>query len=266
MPESPEVKVITDQLHQKLTGHTVTSFQILGGRFSKENISSLEEIRDYLPLKIEYIKCKGKFIYWKLGYDWFLWNTLGMTGEWSSTKTKHAAFSVCFNDNIIYFNDIRHFGTIKFSQGEKELAAKLNSLGPDILSEPPSRDEFYKIIHRYDKSIAEILMDQKILSGIGNYIKAESLYRAKISPWRSASSLSKKESESLYEALRDVVQSSYSLGGNSLKDYKDVNGKEGSYSNFLLVYGKKRDPLGFPVIREETLDKRTTWWVKEIQV
>lgn len=290
MPEGAEVRIIADQLKKKLVGRTLYYTQVIGGRYQKPILSrtlleGYEATKKTLPgwkdaslafpIKILDIASKGKFIYWTLEKEWYLWNTLGMTGEWSLEQTKHS--SVLMNIRLkkeigwtehfdIFFNDIRHFGTLKFVKGQKEMAAKLRSIGPDMLLNPPSVKDFSRIIKaRGERTLAESLMDQRVISGVGNYVKAEALYRCKLSPWRQSNILSDKETSALHKAIVQVLKESYDHGGTTLRNYRDTEGKEGSFSDLLVVYGKEKDPAGRLVSKETTADKRTTWWVPEVQ-
>lgn len=281
MPEGPEVKIITEQLAKKIENQYLWFFEkAIGSRYTHVNPDGTDELIKALPLKIIKIACKGKFIYWQLENDWSVWNTLGMTGSWSVIP-RHTKFGEKEHPAILLgisekpekeyetwavFSDVRHFGTIKFVKGKGELDKKLKSFGPDMLSAPPDVNTFYKIVTRQGKkSIAEVLMNQKYLSGVGNYIKAEALYRAEISPWRYCALLTIDDTAKLRQSIIDVMTESYNAQGATLATYKTVSGEEGSFASQLKVYGKLNDPYGNPITSEETLDKRTTWWVPAIQ-
>jgi len=273
MPEGAETKRFVDQLNQVLKGKSLSKIKILSGRYAKHgNPDGLQYFEKLLPLKVEEISCKGKFIYWKFkDTESNMWNTLGMSGSWSLNPS-HKRVEFVFSDSAIihqsiYFSDIRNFGTIKFSSSKQELKKKLESIGPDMLSNPPTIDEFRLIMSsQSSKNICKTIMDQSVISGVGNYVKAESLYLSRISPHRSCSSLSILEVESLYNAIRSVLTESYASGGSTLQTYKDLYGNVGSYSGRFLVYGKRVDPIGNPVCTTETLDGRTTHWVPSIQI
>jgi formamidopyrimidine-DNA glycosylase len=273
MPEGPEVKKYTDQLNKHLLGSQIVDIAILSGRYKKENdIPGLLSIKGELPLLIESVACKGKFIYWTFkDTESSMWNTLGMTGSWGfQSAHQRVRFTVRKDQNInheIFFSDIRNFGTIKFSDSKKELSKKLNSIGPDMLSDPPAFESFKTIIlSQGHKNICKTLMDQSNISGVGNYVKAESLYLSKLSPHRNCSSLSEKELMLLYLSIKSVLSESYTSGGSTLKTYRDLYGNVGSYSGRFLVYGKSIDPLGNKVSTVETPDGRTTHWVPSIQI
>jgi formamidopyrimidine-DNA glycosylase len=109
-------------------------------------------------------------------------------------------------------------------------------------------------------------MDQSIFAGVGNYIRAEALYLAKISPWRQANLMKKEEVVTLCQALADVMNESYSHQGATILTYKDAYGAEGKYSSCFKVYGQATDPLGNPIIKEETPEGRTIHWCPTIQI
>lgn len=279
MPEGPEVKIITEQLAKEIVGKYLQDIEFgPTGRYKQEEPEGSKELLKALPLQILKVSCKGKFIYWELENEWSMWNTLGMTGnwrcwEWPANVDKHTSVLFLLSSNkhdtegdSVCFSDIRHFGTVKFVKGTNKLNKKLDSLGPDMLSAVVPFSIFDKIIKfGKSKTIVEILMDQKYISGVGNYIKAESLYRAGISPWRKCNTLSDNESAKLYQEIKTVLQESYQAQGNTFSTYKNVLGESGNYVSQLKVYGKDIDPLGNKVISEETKDKRTSWWVPGVQ-
>ena len=136
MPEGPEVKKTVDWL-QNFKGKTLESVGIISGRYGKKKeIPGWE--RFVFPVLLKDINCKGKFIYFTFSdeqEDYYMFNTLGMSGMWTNVRTTHARVCFLFKDaEPLYFTDIRNFGTLKIVTSEKELNKKLNSLGPDVLS------------------------------------------------------------------------------------------------------------------------------------
>lgn len=279
MPEGPEVKKIVDQMSKVLSGKTLYQVQILTGRYQKKAPDGLLDFSPHMPVVITDVKCKGKFIYFLTDTDWTIWNTLGMSGSWLKTDSKdyegdHLRARFYFNDGtisyddpeVVYFKDMRNFGTLKFVKGKDLLREKLDSLGPDVLEEDLSDQTFkLRLKKRGSKTLPEVLMDQKILSGVGNYIKAEALYLAKLSPHRIVNSLSDLELATLNKAISSIIRESYRTGGSTFRTYTDFNGEVGNFSSRFMVYGQDKDPLGNEVRREETKDGRTTHWVPEVQ-
>ena len=135
-----------------------------------------------------------------------------------------------------------------------------------MLSDPPTASQFIDRLRRKPHwNITKALMDQSIVSGIGNYIKAEVLYRAKVSPWMSVADLSDAQLTEIYEATCWVIKASYESRGVTLRDYVMPDGSTGDYQFNFLCYSQRTDPLGNPIKKETTPDGRTTWWCPEIQ-
>lgn len=223
-------------------------------------------------VKIIDVKCKGKFMYWQFDNGWYMYCTFGMTGQWSPTAGKHVCLVMNLSDDTgifskVYFNDPRHFGTIKFISNEKELKAKLNELGWDPLSN--SLDKWMpwlkSELSASKKPIGQVLMDQTVFAGVGNYIRAEALYATQMSPWRISNTLSAQDVETLCKAIVDVMEESYKWQGATLLTYKDAYGNEGKYSSCFKVYGRAKDPLGNAIKTENTPDGRTIHWCPTIQ-
>lgn len=231
--------------------------------------------------RIESIDVKGKFMHWRFTNGWSLWCTYGMTGGWETTRDpKHCAFELYHCDSGsglvavngalgLYFNDQRHFGTLKFiNDPTRELTRrKLATLGPDMLNDPPGAEAFSARLQARAgrRTLTEALMDQSVMSGVGNYVKAEALYEARLGPHRLVRSLSGREQEALRGAIVSVMRRAYDGGGATIATYRKPDGSTGEAQRRFLVYGHDKDPIGNPVTNETTPDGRTTWWVPSLQ-
>lgn len=266
MPEGPEVKHIGESLAKNISGKQITDVKILSGRYLKKPLPGLEYALANTPLDVVGSGVHGKFIYWITRNDIFLYSTLGMTGEWSTEKAKHSRVEIVLGDTSVFFNDQRNFGTLKFVEGRSNLINKLTSLGPDLLSENVSDELFIERLRPKSKwTIAKALMDQSVVSGVGNYVKAEALWRARISPHRIISDIEDVTLALIKKCCQEVLVSSYAQGGASIKNYRRPDGTLGEYTSRFAVYNQKEDPDGNPVVKEATSDGRTTHWVPTIQ-
>jgi formamidopyrimidine-DNA glycosylase len=201
-----------------------------------------------------------------LDNEWSMWNTLGMTGNWSEDTRKHPRVKLTLNDGDIFFNDQRNFGTVKFVKGKFTLIQKLKSLGPDMLVDEVTDQQFIERLRKKDAwQITTALMNQAVVAGVGNYIKAEALWLARISPHRRVSELSDERLSVLNGSIKTVMKESFKSGGATIRSYKNFNGEDGEYSRRFLVYNQKADPDGNEVIREMTEDQRTTHWCPSVQ-
>ena len=285
MPELPEIRLSVEQIRPLLIGNYLSKGTPLhSGRYKNTPPEGLEKFsesfRKFTDFGWEVNKClitevdyKGKFVYFGFDNGWYLWNTFGMTGQWSLIPSKHACFELKFYNsegifNTIYFNDPRHFGTIKFVKGVDKLKEKLATLGwePFFHHKQENWKQFLiKQLSKSDKPIGQLLLDQSIFCGVGNYIRAEALYLAKISPWKISNKLSELEIISLRDAIISVVEESYKYQGATISTYKTPFGENGKYSSQFKVYKQKKDPNGYSIIREQTPEGRSIFWCPEIQ-
>ena len=100
---------------------------------------------------------------------------------------------------------------------------------------------------------------------VGNYIKSDSLWLARINPHRKVEDISDIELVNLNRSIKQVMRESFQSGGATIKTYKSFDGLEGGYTRRFLVYNQEKAPDGNEVIKETTEDKRSTFWVPEVQ-
>ena len=272
MPEGPECRHITDCLQQMVVGKQLLEVSILGGRYLRHGpFQGYQDFNNTLQhnlIMVENVNCHGKFIYWKFNNKYSLWNTLGMSGQWTSTLDKHCHIEFKFQDGqIVYFRDIRNFGTLKLVDNPSLLETKLHGLGTDILDNTPLElDSCLSIFNRRKKwNICKLLMDQSYFSGVGNYIKSEALYSAKINPFSLVEDLSVQQLYTLYQAIREVAHNRYRSKGASFQTFQDPDRNKGKYSYQFKVYGQTQVNI-HQVKRDVTPDKRSTYWVPEVCV
>lgn len=277
MPEGPEVKNLTIWLNKKFKYKKILDIKIHSGKY-KKNLNNFNLNKNLFPLTIEKIDCKGKFIYFLFEKtDTVLFVTLGMTGWFVLDNIKHNHIEFNFGKIKLFFNDFRNFGNIIVST-RKQLNKKLISLGADILNPNDNFKLFQERIYRKrdDTFIATALLDQKVSSGVGNYIRAEALYIAKISPYRKIKNISNRELKKLWNLLKQIgyfyynenlgrklgiINDKYILVNKFKKSgpskYKPEDGK-------FLVYRQDIDPKGNKVTHEK-INNRTIHYVKKLQ-
>jgi formamidopyrimidine-DNA glycosylase len=276
MPEGPEVSILTNSLNKLLKNKTLIKVKVLkGGKYENKPPKNYITFTKTLPLKVNRIRNKGKLMYWEFSNDTIMINHLNMTGIWTiGKKLKHSALEFRFkrsdsslnddeDDLILYYIDIRRFGRVEFTDNK----LFLNDIGPDIVNDKSfSFKDFLKIAKTKKRiNITKFLMDQKNISGIGNYIKSEVLYEAKISPHRNIEDLSDEELKRIYLATKKITKLSLDWGGMSMSDFRDIDGKKGDFQKILKVYRLSKDINGKEIKKEKTKDGRTTFWVPEIQ-
>lgn len=267
MPEGPELKIQADQLHEILNDKELLSITWDDrSKYRKSGIEGYEEFQKYLPSKILRVTTKGKKLIFHLDNDLHIVSSLGLEGHWLTEKRKHSNLQLNLSDgSVIYFDDTRHFGSIELFLFKELLDERLSEIGPDLLSEEVSFELFKtRITKSQKKQICQVLMDQKYVAGIGNYLKAEILYASKIRPDRLIKDLSENDLKLLYENSISIIKRAYESHGMTSKSYVDVYGNNGVFK--CIVYMQKEDSFGNPVRTNTFNDKRTTHWVEEVQI
>lgn len=302
MPEGPEVKLMAERLNKILEGQQLRSFKLIKGPYVDNSANVYGRFRDLL-VKIQQIlydenrkmvfgkvESYGKLLHAEIQmFDWnsqsqtwvparsgFLYMTchLGMSGNWRTDKTPHTMWEmVCSPDDSkkakptkgfsLYFDDIRRFGKINFVNANS-IEDTLNSMGDDVLSDDFTPEGFLAAVKEHpNEKIARVIINQKVISGLGNIYRCDSLYMAKIAPLRLVRTISDVELLQLYNAIKNVVTESYMAQGTTIETYKEAPTPEGHYET--KVYGLDKTSAG-ETVETLKLDDRTIWWVRAVQL
>jgi formamidopyrimidine-DNA glycosylase len=243
MPELPEVQtVVNDLIHEKIIGAKIVKTSIFWPKTIANPTSS-----QTLDQQILHIERKGKYIWLQLR-DGHLFIHLRMSGRLlmgnpESPPSTHERVRFYLNDGrIIQFIDPRKFGRIYFVSCSSEI---LGTLGVDPTKPECTVSYFMGLLQRNMK-IKSLLLDQKIVSGIGNIYADEALWEAKIHPESLAKDLRHQEVKALHKAIREVLFSAIERRGTSLgqksSNFHGLTGKTGTYIDQLRVYHKTDSP------------------------
>ncbi len=250
MPEGPEVEC-TRQYLQSLIGKTVKKIQLteLSQKYPKyqNRQSDFDWFKGQRVTDIERI---GKFLVWHFNGKIIL-NHLGMSGKWILLKKgnqklpSHSKALMYFEKYPQYavFDDIRNFGQFKvFESYEKVMQHDpIRKMGIDGLAKPFPMKEFLAKINKpnyANREIGAVLVDQKLVAGVGNIYKSESLALAKINPTRLVKTLTKKERKELGLAISKTLWKAVDCNGSTFSTFQIPTGQEGSAQNWHKVYGK----------------------------
>jgi formamidopyrimidine-DNA glycosylase len=156
-----------------------------------------------------------------------------------SQRHDHFAFRFV-RDSWLTFNDIRRFGRV-YRVPETQIWSEppLSSLGPDALSSAVGEKTFRISSGR---SIKSMLLDQRVVAGLGNIYSCEILYHAGILPTRATASLSLSERKSLVRAIKSTLRAAIVRGGSTLDDYRGTEGQSGDYDRFFAVFANEGGP------------------------
>ena len=147
-------------------------------------------------------------------------------------------------DKILYFNDYRNFGTF-MADTKENLDKKLKTFGLDILDKKDNTELFLKLVKKSNKLICEILLNQKIVAGSGNYLRTDALYLAKIDPFLKSKDISDEDLKNLYNCLRQLAWYHYDKDkGRKLKIIKNNINFNLIKNKKFFVYNQKKDING----------------------
>jgi DNA-formamidopyrimidine glycosylase len=281
MPEGPEVMIMCDNLRTLLQDKEI--IRVITEESFYKRTKGLPKNLEFVELvTVVSVKAKGKVVWISLSNSHHILISFGMTGnirvdpdnnELALRKQtikqyiKHNVFTiVARHENVetrVYYNSVRRFGTVHYLNN-KDLVDKLSQIGPSILDELMLSNNDILVRWQKPTNICLLLMNQKLISGIGNYIKSEILYSCRVSPHNQGYDLAPDKLIALYQAARSLALSSYKNGGASLYSYTGLHGDRSSFKNELQVYNKKVDPLGNKIEVIKTPDGRTTHWVPSL--
>jgi len=234
MPELPEVETIVRGLGATV-GARIDQLEVLDQR--------LDLPQDKIAGRaIEAISRRGKYIIIGLSDGGSLIVHLRMSGRLairrSTTEEKHTRFIIYLDDGgKIYFINPRRLGTAEYVQDGFP-----HELGVEPLSSEFTANRLHEIAAGSRAPIKPLLMDQKKIAGLGNIYSSEALWRVKIDPRRTASTLDENETRNLHRAIRSILRQAIDNAGTTfgqtVSDYRDAYGDYGKFQQMLAVYGR----------------------------
>ena len=274
MPELPEVEVVKKSLKKTVLNLVIKNIEIHNKalRFPIE----VKKMKKMIKAKIISIKRRSKYILINLNNDFTILIHLGMTGKIFIVNSKNQKFKTSFYYNLdeknlkhnhitiefnkkykLIYNDIRKFGFIKIIKTNKiNDISHFKVLGPEPLSKNFNLFYFYKNIQNKKKSIKDLLMDQSFVSGLGNIYVNEILFMSKINPTKTASSIGKRKIVIIIKNIKKILGKAIKVGGSSIKNFSNIEGKTGNFQQFFNVYGKSQ---------KKCLDKSCLGIIKKIK-
>jgi formamidopyrimidine-DNA glycosylase len=253
MVEGPQSSFLAHSIRKRLNKKTLVDIKVEKGRYKTHPLKNLKPFDDV------YKKGKVLFLFF---HEWTIIIKLGMTG-WFYFDEKDVDGDIIFtfeNNKKLIFQDTRHFGTITITKDSNLILKELEKIAPDTLDPKLSFEEVRDRISSFNQNLSldQVLIDQKLfLSGIGNIMKSEILYDAKISPKRKVSELNMKEWSKVFSSATKISRIVY----QELMKGKNTN----EFSKINKIYQKEYDPNGYQVNRYISKDNRVTFWVPEVQ-
>ena len=258
MPELPEVEVVKRSLTNKIQKLVVEKITVkdekLRYRINKKKLKIL------LGLKIIKILRRSKFLLFVFEKNTVMLVHLGMTGKFFFLNRNAKKFKTSFYYNIdeskdnkhnrlifslskkqkLIYNDVRKFGFIKIlDKRQLQYNLHLKNLGPEPLGNSFDFKYFKNYLINRNRTIKDILMDQKFVSGLGNIYVNEVLFLSKVKPTKKTYLIKNKEINKIIKNTKKTLKKAISLGGSSLRDFSSSDGKKGEFQQYFYVYGRK---------------------------
>lgn len=260
MPELPEVETTRRHVAPVLEGAVIKSVVLGRERMARRNRRSSDIADRLVGRRVGRVGRRGKFLLIEVEGDLTWVIHLGMSGRMriadpGDPLERHAHLVVHTEEGSeVRLIDPRTFGFVAVFTPDELAADSLAGLGRDALDELPAADELATVLAGRKASVKALLLDQRILAGLGNIYADEVLFRAGIRPDRPGGDVTRVEIDSLLAAIPEVLAAGIEMGGTSLDDlaYLLPDGRAGDYLDRLMVYGRTDQPClvcGTPIER-----------------
>ncbi len=269
MPELPEVEVVRAGLLAALVGRTIAAVEIfgpLGARSVRRHLAGPADFAAALAGRtVLDVRRRGKYLWWALDGGDAVVAHLGMSGQFrigtSERLTRHLRVRIHLTDRgpSIDFVDQRTFGGLLLAPGGAELPAPICHIARDPLDPAFDRTATVRHIRARRTTIKRAILDQTVVSGIGNIYADEALWAARVHYLRTTASLATRTVGAVLDAATSVMRRALRAGGTSFDAlYVDVNGESGYFERSLDVYGRAGLPCrrcGSPIRREAFMNR-----------
>lgn len=244
MPEKPEVITVAKKLEKQVIGKTITDTIIYWDNIiAYPDVSSFQ--KEIVGQKILSITTRGKWLVFELSRDLLLVH-LRMEGKFffrdkKDARNKHEHVFFTLDDKVSFrFHDVRKFGKMYLLPKDSAYSMKpLSELGLEYNDELLTADYLYQKIHSKNLPIKTVLLDQRIITGIGNIYDDEILFFSHISPLRKAKDITLDECGFIIKNTREVLDEAITMGGTTIKSFTSSEGVHGLFQNKLAIHGKK---------------------------
>jgi formamidopyrimidine-DNA glycosylase len=265
MPELPEVETTRKGIEPHAALRRITALKVHEPRLRWRVPRDLSAI--VAGQKILRVGRRAKYLLIQLESGTLLLH-LGMSG---SLRVLPADTPRQLHDHVdieldsgqtLRFNDPRRFGSLHYTSGDPNEHRLLAGLAPEPFDEAFGPDYLWRITRRRRVAIKQLLMNSRLVVGVGNIYASEALFRAKVRPRRQACSLSRAETTRLARAVRTVLAQAIRVGGTTLRDYVRADGSPGYFRQKLYVYeraGQACRSCG-TLVRQLTQGQRSTYY------
>lgn len=276
MPELPEVESLRRILARTAVGRTIERVRIAEPRLRRtvaHGFAAGVEGRRILRLGR-----RAKYLIIELSDGAAMLVHLGMSGSLThrgidfdatefAARHDHLEFALDDRTRLVY-NDPRRFGLIRLvPRGELPSTPELAGLGPEPLSAAFNAEYLARIARGRRAAIKNLIMDQRVVAGIGNIYASEILFRAGVRPTRRAARVTRKELERIVAASAPILRAAISSRGTTFRNYRDAEGQPGRFAPRLMAYGREGKPCHVcgSLIRNVVVGQRASFFCPRCQ-
>ena len=271
MPELPEVETVRRGLAEHIVGKKFKEIEVRHERAtSPKSITALNSLRG---ARVKQVLRLGKFLWFELDRPELLVGHLGMSGQFlvqpkNATDERHLRVRISLGKNELRFIDQRTFGWLSVEESISGLPTSVQHIAPDPFD---SNFNLAETIARFAKKRTEIkraLLDQSVMSGVGNIYADEALWRSRIHPETRLENMKSARIKDLIESATKVMAEALAVGGTSFDElYINVNGESGYFERSLAVYGQEGEgcPRCGREIRRITFANRSSHFCPKCQ-
>jgi formamidopyrimidine-DNA glycosylase len=168
---------------------------------------------------------------------------------------------------VLRFHDPRRFGSLHWTEANPALHPLLAKLAPEPLSQAFDGEYLYRATRKRSVAIKHLIMNSQVVVGVGNIYASEALFRAQVSPRRAARRLTRRETEALAQAIKDVLGEAIKIGGTTLRDYVNADGAPGYFRQKLFVYERAGEACRVcgSAVKQFAQGQRSTYWCSTCQ-
>lgn len=272
MPELPEIETICGGLRGLLPGRIAARVEVLDRRLRCR--VSPDFRRRLEGRAIEDVGRRGKYILVALEGKWVWISHLGMSGkliyvEASRPRERHDHIIVTLsNGHELRYHDPRRFGlSLVVPAARISALPQLKDLGPEPFDPEFCAAYLYAVFHESRRRIRDVLIDQRVVAGLGNIYANEILFRAGMRPTRPACKLGRSGADTIAKAIPEVLREAIRWCGTSFSDYRDAQDRFGGFQNHLRVYGREGEKCRAcaSAIRRVSLGNRSAFYCRTCQ-
>lgn len=277
MPELPEVEVVRRGLQSHVVGRTITAVRVHHPRAVRRHEAGPADLTSRLPgARITGTDRRGKYLWLLLGSDTALVVHLGMSGQMllgTAPRAEHVRISALLDDGtVLSFADQRTFGGWLLADlvevDGSVVPAPVAHLARDPLDPRFDAEAVVRVLRGKRSELKRQLLDQQVVSGIGNIYADEALWRAKVHGARVAATLSRPRLTAVLDAAAEVMREALAEGGTSFDSlYVNVNGESGYFDRSLDAYGREGRACRRcgAVVRREKFMNRSSFYCPKCQ-